>query len=127
TTSNSNVPDYERMDYRFTVIKDEYPSVKISEIRDSLNPNVAYYAGEASDDHGVALVRLICFPIDSVDNKVSIPIGSFKSNLEQFYYTFPSGLKLDTEREYNYYFEVVDNDALHGGKVAKSNIFNSKL
>ena len=127
TTSNRNVKDYERMDYKFTVIKDAYPSVKVIELRDSLSPNTVYYTGEASDDYGVALVRLICFPVDSLDNKVSIPIGSYKGILERFYYTFPSGLKLDEDREYNYYFEVVDNDAIHGGKVVKSEVFNTKV
>ena len=127
STSNRNVEDYEKLDYRFTVIKDVYPSIKVLEVRDSLNPNVTYYSGEVSDDYGVASVRLVYFPSDNMNRKASIPIGRYNTNLERFYYTFPSGLELDQDRGYNYYFEVMDNDQIHKGKVTKSAVFGSKV
>ena len=61
TTSNSNVEDYEKLDYNFKVIKDGYPSIKVAQVLDSLNPNVSYYSGEASDDYGVSSVALVYY------------------------------------------------------------------
>ncbi|MCG2459212.1 hypothetical protein K8352_00460 [Flavobacteriaceae bacterium F89] len=126
TTSNLHVRDYEKLDYRFTVIKDAYPSIKVAEVRDSLNPNTVYYSGDATDDYGVVSVRLVCFPVDNVKETTYIPIGTYKTNLVRFYYTFPSGLLLDPDKKYNYFFEVTDNDGIRKGKVAKSEMYGYK-
>ncbi len=126
-TSNRNVSNYEKLDYRFTVIKDAHPTIKATQVIDSLNPNVLYYIGEASDDYKIARINLVCHPDSNSDDKQRIELRTPNVNFEQFYYTFPSGLDLEEGRSYSFYFEVVDNDAIHGGKVSKSRIFNTTL
>src|SRR5690606_2854397 len=49
------------------------------------------------------------------------------TNFVKFYYTFPSGLKLASGLNYNFYFETIDNDGIHNGKVSQSQIFTTRL
>ena len=127
STSNANVKNYETLDYRFTVIKDAYPTIKVEQILDTLNPNTSYFVGESSDDYKLTSIRLVCYPESNQDEKQVVGISKPNSNFSQFYYTFPSGLKLDDGTTYYYYFISKDNDAIHGGKSVKSQVFSSKL
>ncbi|MEZ4968393.1 MAG: hypothetical protein R2814_01770 [Flavobacteriaceae bacterium] len=124
--SNGNVKNYERLGYRFKVVKDAYPSLQVEQVLDSLNPNLSYYVGEAIDDYQLSTVRLIYYQKDQ-DEKKSLLLSNPKGNYDKFYYTFPSGLDLEEGKEYYYYFEVVDNDAIHKGKVTKSQVFSTSL
>lgn len=127
STANENVEDYERLAYEFNVVKDAYPSIKVKEVRDSLNPNTSYYIGEASDDYLLNTIRLVYYP-DGDDGKAQkLALGNPKSNFNQFYYTFPSGLNLEVGKNYSYYFEAIDNDAIHKGKISKSQVFTTVL
>lgn len=122
--SNANVDNYESLGYRFTVVRDAYPSLRVDQVLDSLNPNVSYYVGEATDDYQLSAVRLIYYK--KVQEKKNVLVLSKPNvNYNKFYYTFPSGLDLEEGEAYDYYFEVVDNDAIHKGKVTKSQVFSS--
>ncbi|MBU2974916.1 DUF4175 family protein [Zobellia sp. B3R18] len=127
STSNKNVADYEKLSYEFKVIRDAFPAIKVKQVLDSLNPNVAYYAGEASDDYKLSSIKLICYADDNPENKQIIPLSTPQSNFDQFYYTFPSGLELQADKKYSFYFEAVDNDAIHNGKATKSQVYSLAL
>ncbi len=127
TTSNNNVKDYEKLDYRFSVIKDAYPTIKVEQVLDSLNPNTLYYVGESSDDYKLVSIKLVCYPESNKDEKQFVEVSRPNANFSQFYYTFPSGLRLKDEITYYYYFVSRDNDAIHGGKSVTSQIFTSTL
>ncbi len=127
STSNTNIQDYEKLGYRFTVIKDAYPTIKAKQVLDSLNPNVSYYAGEASDDYKLRSIKLVCYPDDSPDNQQVVSLSAPNGNFDQFYYTFPSGLELESGKRYSFYFSATDNDAIHKGKTAKSQVFSMAL
>lgn len=124
STSNKNVAHYETLDYRFEVIKDAYPTIRARQVLDSLNPNVSYYVGEASDDYKLAAIKLVCYPDDDPRNMQIVELGRPNANFDQFYYTFPSGLRLDKGKNYSFYFEATDNDAIHKGKTARSQAFS---
>ena len=127
STKNDNVIDHEVLSYQLTVVKDQYPSIKIEETKDSINPNVAYYFGELLDDYQINKLRLVCYPSDNEEDKQMLTLDIAKSNVEQFYYTFPSGLDIDPEIDYSFYFQVTDNDAIRKGKSTKSRIFSASL
>ncbi|TDS18613.1 hypothetical protein DFQ03_0319 [Maribacter caenipelagi] len=127
TTNNKNVQDYERLTYNFKVIKDAYPSIKVNQVLDSLNPNVSYYTGNASDDYGLRKIDVVYFQVGEEENKNTVNLLKSTSNYEQFYYTFPSGLELEAGKSYGFYFEVTDNDAIHNGKTIKSQIYQQVL
>lgn len=124
--SNGNVANYEKLGYRFTVVRDAFPSLRVDQVLDSLNPNLSYYVGEATDDYRLNTVRLIYFK-NGRENKNVLVLSNPNVNYNKFYYTFPSGLDLEEGEVYDFYFEVVDNDAFHNGKVTKSQVFSSVL
>lgn len=127
STSNENVAEYEKLEYEFIVTKDAYPSIKAKQVIDSLNPNILYYIGEASDDYKLKKIALVWYADDEIEKKQILDLGTPNSNFNQFYYTFPSGLNLDAGKSYSYYFEATDNDAIHKGKTSKSQVFNMTL
>ncbi len=127
STSNKNVTDYERLAYNFDVVKDAYPSIKVRQVLDSLNPNTSYYVGEAADDYRVQDIKLVCYPENDAKNAQILSIEKPISNLNQFYYTFPSGLELTPDTNYSFYFEATDNDRIHNGKSSKSQVFTTSL
>lgn len=127
STSNDNVRDFEKLAYEFDVIKDEYPSIKVKQVLDSLNPNTSYYIGNASDDYKLNSLELVCYATEDKNKKQRVKLATLNRNSHQFYYTFPSGLVLEPSVAYSYYFEVTDNDAIHSGKTSKSQVFNTML
>lgn len=127
STSNANVRNFETLQYRFKVIKDAYPGMKVEQVLDSLNPNVSYYFGEASDDYKLSDISLVYYPDNEMDSQKVLELVKPNSNFEQFYYTFPSGLDLEPGRTYSFYFEATDNDAIHMGKSTKSQIFSTRV
>lgn len=127
TTSNANTKDYEKLDYNFKVIKDGFPTVKVTQVLDSLNPNVSYYSGEATDDYGLTRIDLVYFEQGNDNSKETINLNRPNSGFSQFYYTFPSGLQLDASKKYEFYFLVTDNDGIRNGKTVKSQVFSQTL
>ena len=127
TTSNEHVNHFENLGFYFKVIKDAFPAIKVTQLRDSLQPNISYYAGEVSDDYRVRSIELICYPKGENSKKQRIPIMQPNVNFQEFYYTFPSGLELEEGQVYEMYFEVRDNDPFRGGKTAKSQVFSSEI
>ena len=126
-TSNEHVKDFEKLAYAVEVVKDQKATVQVEQVLDSLLPNESFYTGQAADDHGIDAIRLVCYPTDDTDDVQRVLLESPNSNVHQFYYTFPSGLLLETGKNYKLYFEVVDNDGIRGGKISKSQVFNATL
>lgn len=126
-TSNENVSHYETLGYQLEVVKDAYPTVKVSQTLDSLSPNLSYYEGLASDDIGLRNIDLVFYSKSNPNKMERLALVNSKNNVEQFYYTFPSGLQLEQGKEYELYFEVYDNDGLRNGKSVKSQIFNTSI
>lgn len=127
TTSNKKVRDFERLAYRLGVIRDQKATVQVNQIMDSLNPNEAYFAGQAADDYGLREIRAVVYPSDDKQSVQRLVLDSPKGNVTQFYYTFPSGLAIEAGKSYKIYFEVVDNDGIRGGKVTQSEVFDAVL
>ncbi|MEZ4809825.1 MAG: hypothetical protein R2819_05655 [Allomuricauda sp.] len=127
STSNAHVKDFEKLVYAIDVIKDDRPTVKVEQFMDSLNPNQSYYTGQAADDYGISKIRLVCYPEEDTQATQRITLESPNTNVHQFYYTFPSGLRLQEGKNYKLYFEIVDNDGIRGGKITRSQTFSTSL
>ncbi|MCX2718517.1 DUF4175 family protein [Lentiprolixibacter aurantiacus] len=126
-TSNSNVSDFESLSYSLEVIPDAYPTIKVIQALDSLNPNVAHYEGTLEDDHGIDKLTLVYYPKGQEEQKKSIELDIPNEAYQRFYYSFPDRLEIDQDSSYDYYFEVRDNDALRGGKNSRSQLFTSVI
>lgn len=123
TTSNDNVEHYERLKYRIRVNKDASPTIKVNEIRDSVSQTLTY-EGITSDDYKVSKIDLVYY-VDNEKNKSNIlELARPGDRNYSFYYEFPSGMELERGKKYSYYFRVADNDAIHGRKTAKSQVFS---
>ena len=127
STSNQNVAQYEKLGYEIKVIRDAYPSIKVEQTLDSLNPNVSYYSGLATDDIGLNNIRLVYYPKDRPKALQHVILVNTKNNVEQFYYTFPSGINLEQGNDYEFYFQVFDNDGIRKGKSTKSQVFSTSI
>ncbi|WP_240643120.1 DUF4175 family protein [Sinomicrobium pectinilyticum] len=127
-TGNKDLPDYESLGFGISVIKDEYPEIEVKEIRDSTKSSGVYFVGQVSDDHGFYGLEMKYYPENKEDEpkekKISI---STSSNVDRFADAFPDNLQLSGGSNYVIYFEVKDNDALRGGKTAKSRMFTYRV
>jgi len=124
STSNSNLTDYENLNYTLNVIKDEYPEIEVESAPDSLNIQRIFFMGRISDDYGLTKLRLVYYPEGKENEQKyeSLPLN--KTNFDQFTYIFPANLELSEGVSYEYYFEVFDNDVLHNFKSSRSGIYN---
>ncbi|MCB0376643.1 MAG: hypothetical protein KDD04_12045, partial [Sinomicrobium sp.] len=123
STSNQNLANYENLGFAIDVIKDKYPEIEVTREADSLNSRVIPFSGLISDDYGLTGLRLVYYPEADEKDKKTMPFPLKASNFSRFTYTFPDNLQLEEGTVYTFYFEVFDNDALHGGKSAKSAVF----
>ncbi|GGW43572.1 hypothetical protein GCM10007383_30140 [Arenibacter certesii] len=127
SASNLAVKDYEKLGYSLTVIKDAFPTIRVQQILDSINPNISYYRGEATDDYELSNIRLVYYPSDDKALAKVLGISKPEQNYDSFYYTFPSGLALEQGKEYSFYFEALDNDGVNGSKSTKSQVFTTQI
>ncbi|MEN1784686.1 MAG: hypothetical protein AAGF77_06045 [Bacteroidota bacterium] len=123
--SNSNVKNSEVLEYHVEVIKDEYPSIEVDEVLNEGTINLREYRGEMTDDHGLTQVRLVYYLTEAPLNREVFELTKLSGTTGSFSYSFPSGIDLVPGSAYSFYFEVVDNDGLRGGKVSRSGIFQN--
>ncbi|AOW21116.1 DUF4175 family protein [Urechidicola croceus] len=124
STSNSNLMNYETLDFAIQVVKDEYPKINVKSDIDSISRGPIQFAGQLSDDYGLKTLNLVYYDINAKNLKKNHPLKINKSTFEEFYYIFPEGINLQDGIEYEMYFEVSDNDAVNGNKKSKSNTFS---
>ncbi len=127
STSNEQVQDFEKLTYTLKVIKDESPALKVVQQLDSLNPNLSFYEGLGSDDHGIAEITMSYYPTGQPEEANQIKLMAPGTTVQQFYYTFPTGFGIEAGREYELYFEIRDNDPFRKGKITRSQVFRTKV
>ncbi len=121
--SNSKLKDYEKLQYKLTILKDQYPSINSQQTPDSLKLSNKVILGQISDDYGLSKLQLVYYDKNkpNILYKKSLPVNN--KLVDQFVYAFPSGLSLSEGVQYEYYFEVFDNDIVNGYKSSKTNVF----
>ena len=124
SSSNENLQDYENLQFSLDVIKDEFPLISVSSNIDSISRGTAQFAGQISDDYGLRKLDLIYYDEDKPEQKKRFDIQITKQNIQTFFYQFPDGLNLNKGINYEFYFQVTDNDGVNGNKKAKSKVFN---
>lgn len=129
-TANQFLKGKDSIDYTISVVPDLYPAISVEERKDSISKLRLYFTGEVKDDYGFTRLQFTFRPLnrkDSLGNDipektefVNLPV---RSNLvrDQFYYYWDlSALGIDAGEEIEYYFEVWDNDGVHGAKSTRS-------
>lgn len=129
-TSNEFLKGKDSIDYTISVVPDLYPAISIEEKKDSVSQLRLYFTGEVRDDYGFSRTQFawkLTNRKDSAGNSIESPTQfvtiPVRTNLvrDQFYYYWdltPLGVQSGDEIEY--YFEVWDNDGVHGAKSTRS-------
>ena len=124
STSNKDLKDYENLAFSINVIKDNYPEMNVKMEVDSLDHQTLYFFGQVSDDYGLSKLQLVYYPSISPDYKSYEIMTVSKSNFDEFVSAFPNQLNLKEGIDYELYFQVFDNDAIHKYKSSKSSVFS---
>ena len=126
-TSNLNTNDYDKLNYELNIVKDQYPTINVSNAPDSLKVGKNFVLGQIADDYGLTKLQVVYYQKGKEQSAKRGTIAIKKGSYDQFIFNFPSNLIFDKGAEYEYYFEVFDNDALHNFKSAKSSVFYSRI
>ncbi|WP_299213872.1 hypothetical protein [uncultured Dokdonia sp.] len=123
STSNTALKNFENLAYTLQTIKDEFPQMNLEVQTDSVSNQQTYFYGKVSDDYGLTKLRLVYYPSQSQEKQYKNIVIS-NANVDQFIFAFPDTLQLQEGINYEYYFEVFDNDAIHNYKSTKSSVFS---
>ena len=123
-TTNENIQDHEVLNFKIDVVKDEYPELKLEMKKDSIDDDLMYFRGQAADDYGIRKMQLVYYPSDDVSQIKSYDLGSNRGTFDEFLLTFPGNVPLEAGNSYQFYFEVIDNDAVSNYKSTKSEVFS---
>ncbi len=129
--SNEYLPHADSITYSLSIIPDEYPVIAVEEFPDSVDKKLVYFIGEASDDYGLIKLSFnyrISSPEGESEELVSVPLSLSqgavsKGKVKQTQYAYSwdlRALNLKPGEQVSYYFEVFDNDAVHGSKSART-------
>jgi flagellar biosynthesis GTPase FlhF len=121
---NSLISSPDSVQYSIRVIPDRFPGIQVEAFADSMENNLIYFAGHADDDYGI---RSLTFQYEHLDAKGNV-IETKSDGLDiphptQFSYTHAfdlNSVELGAGEVIRYYFEVHDNDAIHGSKVSRT-------
>lgn len=126
-TSNDKVKNYEKLNYQLSVIKDQFPTIQVDKVPDSLKTAQSYVLGKISDDYGFDKLQIVYYPKTNVKAFKRRNIKIKSTVYDQFVFSFPGSLPVEKGVQYDYYFEVFDNDAVHGFKSTKSSFFSNRI
>ena len=119
--------------YTLSAITDAVPMIAVEELIDSLHPDRKLFRGRIKDDYGfsrLVFIHKTINPADTSRNAVSTAEIALQAGeaSQEFYFSFNTAeLVLAPGDELTYYFEVSDNDAIHGPKKARSQMFEIKI
>jgi hypothetical protein len=125
TLQNEQTKNKERIAYHINIIKDQFPSIAVSNYRDSVLYKRVILGGMVGDDYGVTQLSLH-FKIRDDDQKeilrreVKIPVSRNQPQQNFFYNWSLDSLRLDPGQQLEYYLEVWDNDGVNGRKSTRS-------
>ncbi len=126
-TSNAKVKHYEKLNYQISVIKDQFPTIAVNNAPDSLKLKQNVIVGQVSDDNGLSKLQIVFYPKNKTNEAKKMALPVKKDVFDQFIFSFPGQLPVEEGVSYEYYFEVFDNDVLHGFKSTKSSVFSDRL
>ena len=118
--------------YLLSAIKDVAPMISVDEIGDSLYPEHHLFHGRIKDDYGFSRLVFIHKTSNATDttrkavSEAEISLGEGAS--QEFYFSFNAAeLPLSPGDVLSYWFEISDNDAIHGPKTTRSQVYEIKV
>ncbi|MBS3914649.1 MAG: DUF4175 family protein [Bacteroidetes bacterium] len=125
---NKNTSLTDTASFRIQVIPDHHPGVYAEKKDDTADIHQFYFLGNANDDYGVAKVTFNYRFIESEDpgkrnlplRSIPVPTGVGKADVDFYYILHMNALGMSPSDEVEYYFEVWDNDGIHGSKSTRT-------
>ncbi len=112
--------------YQINIIPDNRPSIKVVEEKDSLNKKELFFSGEVQDDYGFSRLTFN-YTFEYSDEKptnkrksISIPVSRSSVSDQFFYHWSLDSIGISPGDKIAYYFEIWDNDGVHGAKATRS-------
>jgi hypothetical protein len=123
--SNEQSENKDKINYSIAIIKDQYPELVVSQMRDSVLYKNIFIGGSIADDHGLSLLKLSYEVLQEGKNSrgiksITIPINRKLSRQEFVYAWSVDSLNLKPNDQLTYFIQVWDNDGVNGSKSTKS-------
>jgi hypothetical protein len=121
------------LNFTVTVIPDAFPSISVVQSQDSVMHSRLFYQGVIKDDYGFARLTFhytIIQGSDTTKKEIkteNIPITKSLNQQQFFFSTEISQYLKNPGDEIDDYFEICDNDGIHGPKCTRSGSFRFKL
>ncbi len=130
--ANHYAPVSDTLGYAVTAIEDLSPMIAVVEMHDSLVDDRLFFHGRIKDDYGFTKLefKLVKTNVQDTSKKevLAYGIGITKETVQEFNYsTDLSDIALGPGDKLLYYFEVWDNDGIHGPKSATSQQFELQV
>lgn len=115
--------------YSLNVIPDLHPGIRVNSFKDSTEQAVYFFQGIINDDYGFNKLTFNYYLENKKDSATAIKIPFTPSvNSQEFYFAFDfSSLKVSEGTKIEYYFEIWDNDGVHGSKSSRSSLFEYNI
>ena len=132
-SANNYVSTIDTLKYTISVLSDAVPMILVMEMRDSVHADRIFFKGRIKDDYGFSKLqfKIIKTSANDIADKLFIekvlPFKADESTQEFYYSTVFEDIEIMPGDRVEYYFEVWDNDGIHGAKSAKSKIFEMKV
>jgi hypothetical protein len=122
--SNDRIPVPDSISYAINVAKDQHPTIKVEQFVDSLETDVLYFVGQASDDYGLSALSFnytITGERGNIKKSESVKVMETAGRETQYDYVLDLvELDLQPGDQLTYFFRVFDNDAVNGRKSAET-------
>lgn len=126
-TSNNEVKNFEKLNYQLNIVKDQFPSVNITNAPANLSAGNSYFVGQLADDYGLSKLQIVYYEAGKLSTAKRGTIAIKQDTFDQFVFNFPSNLDVVKGVNYEFYFEVFDNDAIHHFKSSRSSVFSDRI
>ena len=128
TVSNHFSPVSDTLSYAVTTIEDALPMIAVVEMKDSTLPDRLFFSGRIKDDYGFTKLDYKMVKTNVKDTSIkevtTYPIALTQGSVQEFQYSINlNEVVLNPGDKLIYYFEVWDNDGIHGPKCATSQHF----
>ena len=130
--TNRQLQKPDSISYTISLIPDKYPEIDVEEFRDSFDSPYLYFAGNASDDYGL---NRLYFKYSILDengilrqekNKLLASYSNSERDIEYDHSLDLDTLGLQPGESVQYYFEIFDNDGVHGSKSTRTALMQFK-
>jgi len=123
---NENSGNKDQISYQVEVIKDQFPSLFVDHLNDSILYQTIMLAGTIKDDYGLTKMTLNYTLNRKGEKELSglIPLEVTTATQQNFFYRWVlDSLHMTGGDKLQYYLEVWDNDGIHGHKSTKSVVY----